>query len=75
MWGLLLLHTLGSWRPIGGMASYWRTCWSLWSVAIAWLFSPFWFNPLAFDLDKNKQDLESWTRWMMRKDAAITSSW
>ena len=74
--GLVLLRTLGAWpEDTGGAASYWRTCWSLWAVAFAWLASPFWFNPLAFDADKNKGDLESWLRWMQRKDAAITSSW
>lgn len=75
LWGLILLNNLGAWRDVGGQAAYWRTCWSLWSVAVAWLFSPFWFNPLAFDYDKNKLDLDSWLRWMQRKDAAITSSW
>lgn len=34
----------------------WRTTWSIWLVVIAWLFSPFWFNPLAFDRAKLKND-------------------
>ena len=42
---------------------------------IAWLFGPFWFNPLAFDHNKMKKDLHSWLRWMERKDAAALSSW
>ena len=36
---------------------------------VAWLFSPFWFNPLAFDVGKLKEDLARWRLWMQRKDA------
>ena len=56
-------------------SQYWRTTWSIWALMIAWLFGPFWFNPLAFDHNKMKKDLHSWLRWMERKDAAALSSW
>jgi len=73
LWGLILMMTLGNW-PIG-IGQYWRTTWSLWAVMISWLFSPFWFNPLAFDWTKMKQDSQKWLAWMQRKDAAALSSW
>jgi len=72
-WGLILLSTLGFWPH--GHSAYWRTAWSLWAVAFAWLMSPFWFNPLAFDLKKNKEDLWNWLRWMQRKDSTALASW
>jgi hypothetical protein len=50
LWGLLLLAKLGTW-PLGA-AQYWRTCWSIWAVMAAWLLSPLWFNPSAFDVTK-----------------------
>ena len=80
LWGLVLLMTLGDWsRTLPGGAvdpvgKYWRTCWSLWAVVVAWLFAPFWFNPLAFDLKKNLTDLRRWWQWMQRKDAAALSA-
>jgi len=73
LWGLLLLMSLGEW-PLG-MATYWRTCWSLWAVMISWLFAPFWFNPLAFDQEKLRGDVKGWLLWMRRKDASINTSW
>jgi len=71
LWGLLLLYSLSDWT----VGHYWRTVWSIWAVAFAWLFAPFWFNPLAFDLKKNLSDLRTWAQWMQRKDAAALSSW
>jgi len=59
----------------GGGPAYFRTVWSIWAVVFAWLFAPFWFNPLAFDLKKNLSDLRRWGQWMARKDAAALSSW
>ena len=41
----------GHW-PRGGGA-YWRTTWSIWAVAVSWLFAPFWFNPLGFEVTQN----------------------
>ncbi|KAL3931325.1 MAG: hypothetical protein SGPRY_001173 [Prymnesium sp.] len=70
LWGLLLAHYMGVSR-----GDVWRTTWSIWLVVIAWLFSPFWFNPLAFDRAKLKNDFTQWLLWMERKDANMTSSW
>ena len=83
LWGLLLLMTLGDWwwkgdgpdLGGGGMGQYWRTTWSLWAVMIAWLFAPFWFNPLAFDQGKLRQDVQAWLMWMRRKDGNPLTSW
>lgn len=52
LWGLLLLSYLGVSR-----GSVVRTTWSIWLVVLSWLFAPFWFNPLAFDRAKLKNDL------------------
>jgi len=73
LWGLLLLLALGRWTH--GIATYWRTCWSLWAVMVSWLFAPFWFNPMAFDAKKTSQDLKGWLLWMRRTDASINTSW
>jgi len=72
LWGMLLLKALGSF-PVPG--SYWRTCWSIWAVLVSWLLAPFWFNPSAFDMPKMRADLTQWQLWIVRKDAAVVSSW
>jgi len=73
LWGLLLLLTLGDWYV--GVSQYWRTTWSLWAVMVAWLFAPFWFNPLAFDQGKLRSDVQAWLMWMRRKDGNPLTSW
>jgi len=70
LWALLLLNALGVSR-----GTVWRTTWSIWLVVLAWLFAPFWFNPLAFDRAKLKDDLKQWLLWMERKDANMELSW
>ena len=70
LWGLLLLSYLGTSR-----GDFWRTTWSIWLVVLAWLFAPFWFNPLAFDRAKLKADASQWLLWMERKDANMVASW
>ena len=44
--------------------------WSMWFVAVCWIFTPFWFNPLAFDWSKTLCDFEDWTKWMKREVSA-----
>lgn len=46
------------------MQHYWDTTWSAWLVAVAILWSPFWFNPQTFQLERCKDDFEGWMMWM-----------
>ena len=48
--------------------------WSMWFVAFCWFFTPFWFNPLAFDWSKTLRDFEDWTEWMKREVRALHNS-
>jgi callose synthase len=38
--------------------------WTLWFAAASWMLSPFWFNPLAFDLTQVKNDYDKWWKWL-----------
>jgi callose synthase len=38
--------------------------WSLWHVVASSLFSPFWFNPLAFEWSDAKEDVRVWHKWL-----------
>jgi len=42
---------------------------------VSWLFAPFWFNPMAFDGGKTRQDMRNWLLWMRRKDSSPLLSW
>ncbi|KAI4306004.1 hypothetical protein L6164_029323 [Bauhinia variegata] len=37
---------------------------SMWFLAISWLFAPFLFNPSGFDWQKTVEDWTDWKRWM-----------
>lgn len=37
---------------------------SMWFLAISWLFAPFLFNPSGFDWQKTVDDWSDWKRWM-----------
>jgi callose synthase len=38
--------------------------WSLWIAAMAFLFAPFWFNPLTFEWNRVREDYMKWKTWM-----------
>ncbi|KAI4308102.1 hypothetical protein L6164_031209 [Bauhinia variegata] len=37
---------------------------SMWFLAVSWLFAPFLFNPSGFDWQKTVEDWTDWKRWM-----------
>ncbi|KAE9618026.1 putative 1,3-beta-glucan synthase [Lupinus albus] len=37
---------------------------SMWFLAVSWLFAPFLFNPSGFDWQKTVDDWADWKRWM-----------
>jgi callose synthase len=55
--------------------NYWLLTWSVWVVAITWVFAPFWFNPLGFHWGKTLKDFDEWRKWMKREDDSATRSW
>ena len=48
------------------LQSYIGIAWSTWMVAVSILWSPFWFNPQTFQLERVKDDYEAWMLWMKR---------
>lgn len=74
---LLLWLCLGGWGDTAetGVGHYWRSVWASWAMVVAWLFAPFWFNPVALDWRKLEDDLTEWRRWMAREGSSPSSSW
>ena len=45
-------------------------------VAVSILWSPFWFNPQTFQLERVKDDYEAWVLWMNDvTDTSTSSTW
>ncbi|KFM22655.1 Callose synthase 5 [Auxenochlorella protothecoides] len=77
---LALIDTTAS--PGGGaslplaMQDYGALTWSTWLVAVCILWSPFWFNPQTFQLERCKDDFEAWILWMTDViDSEAGSTW
>jgi hypothetical protein len=67
----LLLYAV--YTPLQG--SYGAETWSLWILTISWGFSPFWFNPMAFEYDKILADVADWRNWMSRAEGDLSRSY
>ncbi|ETW06376.1 hypothetical protein H310_02652 [Aphanomyces invadans] len=49
--------------------------WSLWLVVFSWTWSPFWFNPLAFEWSDVLEDIKMWMQWMRGEGGNANQSW
>ena len=56
-------------------ATYTTLTWTLWLVAFAWLFAPFWFNPSGLNWDKTLGGYKRWWRWMNGRGGTANDSW
>ncbi|KAL4152181.1 hypothetical protein PRNP1_009115 [Phytophthora ramorum] len=54
---------------------YLSTTWSLWLVFVSWYWSPFWFNPLAFEWSDVMEDFRLWFKWMRGDGGNPDQSW
>uniref|UniRef100_K3W706 1,3-beta-glucan synthase n=1 Tax=Globisporangium ultimum (strain ATCC 200006 / CBS 805.95 / DAOM BR144) TaxID=431595 RepID=K3W706_GLOUD len=54
---------------------YFAMTWSLWLVVLSWYFSPFWFNPLAFEWSDVIEDWRVWLKWMRGDGGNANQSW
>ena len=43
---------------------YWGHTWSMWLAALSFVWSPYWFNPLAFNYSAVRSDYDQWRDWM-----------
>eukprot|EP00594_Rhizosolenia_setigera_P001547 CAMPEP_0178945756 /NCGR_PEP_ID=MMETSP0789-20121207/3908_1 /TAXON_ID=3005 /ORGANISM="Rhizosolenia setigera, Strain CCMP 1694" /LENGTH=2019 /DNA_ID=CAMNT_0020625675 /DNA_START=629 /DNA_END=6688 /DNA_ORIENTATION=+ len=49
--------------------------WSLWLASLSFLASPFWFNPLTFDMNYVVSDYDTYLRWMKGTSGGAAKSW
>lgn len=70
---MLLLSLYGLVCPYG--TNYAAITWAGWVIAASWLFSPFWFNPMAFSWEKTVADYHEFKLWMAREEGSEDNSW
>lgn len=70
---LLIVYMTFSGLP-GSSAAYWLLAFSSWLLALAWMLSPFIFNPLGFDWLKCVDDWNEWMAFMWRPRAMRTDA-
>ncbi|GIL73021.1 hypothetical protein Vretifemale_3258, partial [Volvox reticuliferus] len=76
--GMELLHLLILYASVRDCksCSFAAVTWGTWLVAVALLFSPFWFNPMAFTREKVSRDWSAWLGWMRGEvDPATGNNW
>ena len=66
MCGLVLLGIYTTSKQYLGLT------WSLWMATVSFLISPFWFNPITFEMDKLSEDFTRWRNWMSEIGARPT---
>ncbi|TFJ83846.1 hypothetical protein NSK_004943 [Nannochloropsis salina CCMP1776] len=49
--------------------------WSLWFAAVAFLYAPFWFNPMSFEWERVREDVETFVSWMCTTGGSTKNSW
>ncbi|OQR89804.1 callose synthase [Thraustotheca clavata] len=54
---------------------YFELTWSLWLVVFSWMWSPFWFNPLAFEWSDVLEDARLWVKWLRGEGGNSNQSW
>lgn len=69
MVALLLLSLYTSSKQYIGLT------WSLWMTVIAFVFGPFWFNPVTFQWSKLHTDYLQWINWMTEVGGTSEQSW
>ena len=58
------------------LQQYASTTWSTWLVSVSLLWSPFWFNPGTFVIEKCTNDYRAWRLWMADiADSTSSDSW
>mmetsp|Transcript_2084 Transcript_2084/g.7452 ORF Transcript_2084/g.7452 Transcript_2084/m.7452 type:complete len:1929 (-) Transcript_2084:164-5950(-) len=48
--------------------SYFLTTWAVWLMGIALVFAPWWFNPLSFNIAKQRTNFREWRAWLFHPD-------
>ena len=73
--GLEMIAALILFACFTDVGQYVGRTWSLWFAALAFLYAPFWFNPMSFEWERVREDLVTFEAWMRTTGGSATNSW
>jgi callose synthase len=73
--GFELLGALFVFKCYTKSSQFWGHCWSMFVAAMAFIWTPYWFNPLAFNWAAVRSDYSHWLLWMNSDGGSAAHSW
>lgn len=73
--GFEILGALFVFRMYTKSSQFWGHCWSMFVAAMAFIWTPYWFNPLAFNWAAVRSDYSTWLLWMNSDGGSAAHSW
>eukprot|EP00615_Pteridomonas_danica_P011666 CAMPEP_0114334276 /NCGR_PEP_ID=MMETSP0101-20121206/4269_1 /TAXON_ID=38822 ORGANISM="Pteridomonas danica, Strain PT" /NCGR_SAMPLE_ID=MMETSP0101 /ASSEMBLY_ACC=CAM_ASM_000211 /LENGTH=1491 /DNA_ID=CAMNT_0001465485 /DNA_START=2711 /DNA_END=7186 /DNA_ORIENTATION=+ len=73
--GFELLGALLVFKMYSKSNQFWGHCWSMFVAAMAFIWTPYWFNPLAFNYSAVRSDYSKWLLWMNSDGGSAAHSW
>lgn len=73
--GVEILAALGVFAAHTATGQFWGHCWSMFVAAMAFVWTPYWFNPLAFNWVAVRNDYFQWLLWITSEGGTAAHSW
>lgn len=73
--GIEILAALGVFAAHTATGQFWGHSWSMFVAAMAFVWTPYWFNPLAFNWVAVRNDYFQWLLWITSDGGTAAHSW
>jgi len=73
--GIEILAAITVFSQYTGTKQFWGHSWSLTLAAMSFVWTPYWFNPLAFNWGAVAADYDKWLLWIRSEGGSATHSW
>ena len=73
--GIELLGALAVFGLNTKTRQFWGHGWSMFVAAMSFVWTPYWFNPLAFNWSSVSNDYRQWIQWMSSDGGNASHSW
>lgn len=73
--GIEITAALGVFALYTESGQVWGHGWSMLLAAMAFMWTPYWFNPLAFNWQAVSADYQQWLLWITSDDGSAAHSW
>ena len=73
--GVEILGALAVFASYTTTGQFWGHAWSMFVAAMAFVWTPYWFNPLAFNWQAVTSDYFQWLQWINSEGGTAAHSW